>query len=232
MRWRPALAFALAGALSMASAAAVAAEDWRRCPGTGWEVTGADASELAMVCEGVAAAARVLASCRVPTASATRIRVVDELPVSCGVKTWGIYDAGSDEIVLGNPAICSDEAPEGSLFARLPAPLAFVAITAHEATHAMLHAGGLGQDRHLEHEYIAAVVQMSTLPETARAALLVPLKIGETVGIWELNPLIHALQPDLFVGLAWRHFESEPDNCALVRAMAEGTLRLPDFSSF
>ncbi len=224
----------LAAALALALIAwpAGAAEDWHRCTGSGWEVTGAEAGDRDLVCEGVAAAEAILSTCGVRTAAATRIRVVDELPLSCGVKVWGLFDAGRDEILLGSPALCRAEAPEGSIFERLAPALAFTGIVAHEATHAMLFAGGLGEDRHLEHEYIAAVVQMSVLPEDARADMLAPLGLDKPVAIWEVNPLIHALHPELFAGLAWMHFSGEPDSCALLRAMAEGTLRLPDFSSF
>lgn len=232
MRWCRLPAAILAGAVAMAGPSAAAQDDWRRCPGNGWQVTGAAAGDYALVCQGVAEAAAVLASCGVPTVAATRIRLIDELPVHCGVKVWGLYDSASDEILLGDPAICVAEAPEGSLFDRIAPPLAFLAIAAHEATHAMLFAGGLGADRHLEHEYIAAVVQMSVLPEAARTAFLEPLNIGASVAISQLNPIIYGLHPDLFTGLAWRHFEGEPDGCAFLRAMAEGTLRLEDFLPF
>jgi hypothetical protein len=209
-----------------------AAEDWHRCAGSGWEVTGAEAGDRDLVCEGVAAAEAFLSACGVRTATATRIRMVNELPLSCGVSVWGLFDARRDEILLGSPALCRAEAPAGSLFERLAPSLAFTGIVAHEATHAMLFGGGLGEDKHLEHEYIAAVVQMSVLPENARAELMTSLGLDRPVAIWEVNPLIHALQPELFAGRAWMHFSGEPDNCALLRAMAEGTLRLPDFSSF
>jgi len=220
--------FLMAGLL----AGPAAAEAWQHCPGNGWQVTGADAQEHVLVCEGVARAAAVLASCGVDHVAATRIRVVDTLPLSCGARVLGLFDAAANEITLGNPVICLAEASEGSLFQLIEAPLAFVAIAAHEATHALLHAGGLGSDRHLEHEYIAAVVQMQLLPEAARDVLLAPLRIGTHVGLWQLNLLIHALRPDLFAGLAWRHFESEEDGCAFLRALAEGTRRLPDWGAF
>jgi hypothetical protein len=222
-----ALAAALGGALAMAGPAGAA--DWRRCPGNGWWVTGAGEENHAPVCTGVAEAEAILSACGVPTLAATRIRVVGELPLYCGVAVRGLFDPERDEILLGNPALCRADAPEGSPFDRIDPSLALAAIAAHEAAHAMLHAGGLGTERQLEHEYIAGIVQMSALPEAARAALLEPLNIAGTIGIWQLNPIIHAMDPDLFIGLAWRHFEAEPDGCAFLRAMAEGTLRLDLF---
>lgn len=212
--------------------AARANEDWRPCPGNGWEVTGADDREHALVCDGVAGAAAFLSSCGVVSKSATRVRVVDVLPLSCGTKVWGLFDAERNEIMLGNPAICLAEAPDESLFRLVCEQLAFVAIAAHEATHAMLFAGGLGVERRLEHEYIPAIAQMQVLPEIEREALLAPLDLRAAVALWELNPLLHALRPDLFAGLAWRHFENEGDKCAFIRGLAEGTLRLPDYSAF
>jgi hypothetical protein len=209
-----------------------AAEAWRSCSGNGWEVTGATDHEHMLVCEGVSGAAEFLSSCGVVSPKATRIRVVDALPHYCGVTAWGLFDTAHDEIILGNPAICVAEAPEGSLFQLIEAPLAFMSIAAHEATHALLYARGLGLDQHLEHEYIAAVVQMQVLPEVVRDAVLAPLNLGGTVALWELNLLSLGLRPELFGGLAWRHFEAEADGCEFIRALADGTLRLPDFSSF
>jgi hypothetical protein len=218
--------------LAMLLAGPAAAEPWSRCSGNGWEVTGANDQEQALVCDGVARAVEFLSSCGVVSPKATRIRVVDVLPHYCGVTAWGLFDTTRDEIILGNPSICVAEAPEGSLFQSIEAPLAFMSIAAHEATHALLYARGLGLDQQLEHEYIAAVVQMHVLPEAARAHVLAPLNLGATVAQWELNLLSLRLNPELFGGLAWRHFETEPDGCEFIRALADGALRLPDFSSF
>lgn len=204
----------------------------RRCPGNDWEIIGADEQEHALICAGVAGAAAFLSSCGVASTAATRVRVVDTLPVSCGFKAWGHFDATSDEILLGRPAACIAYAPEGSFFARLPVQDAYMSIAAHEATHALLYAQGLGTDRRLEHEYIATVVQMQVLPEALREAVLAPLGIADTVEIWELNLLLLGLNPLLFAGRSWRHFENETDNCALIRALATGALRLPDYAAF
>lgn len=209
-----------------------AGEIWTRCPGIGWQITGGDADAREMECEGVAGATAVLGACGVRIAAAPRIRLAETLPISCGVKVWGLYDGNMDEITLGTPAACAAEASEGSLFQLVETRFAYVATAGHEATHAILHAGGLGADRHVEHEYIAAVVQMQLLPEAARAAVLAPLKIGSDVGLWGLNPLLHALQPGLFIGTAWRHFEGLEDGCAFLRGLAEGTQRLPNLSAF
>ena len=218
--------------LIVIAASSTANEHALRCPGSGWETIGADEQEHALICEGVAGAVSFLSSCGVASTAAARVRVVDTLPDSCGFKAWGHFDAARDEILLGSPAICIADATEGSFFDRLPARVAYVSIAAHEATHAMLYARGLGTERRLEHEYIAAVVQMQVLPDAARDAVLAPLKIGAAVEVWKLNPLLLGLNPELFVGLAWRHFENESDSCAFIRALAEGSLRLPDYSAF
>lgn len=209
-----------------------AAEPWSRCSGNSWEVTGANDQEQALVCDGVARAVEFLSSCGVVSSKATRIRVVDVLPHYFGVTAWGLFDTVREEIILGNSTIFIAEAPESSLLQLIEAPIAFMSIAAHEATHALLYAGGHGLDQQLEHEYIAAVVQMHVLPEVARDAVLAPLNLGATVAPWELNLLILGLRPELFAGLAWRHFETEPDGCEFIRALADGALRLPDFSSF
>ena len=222
------LAILLAAALPTGTMA----DDWHRCPGNGWQVTGASPEEHALVCQGVAGAAATLAACGVRIGAVPRIRVIQELPRFCGGQVMGLYDPAVDEIVLGDPAICATAPPAGSLYDRISPSDAFVAIAAHEAAHAMLYAAGLKIERFLEHEYIAAIVQMSALPEASRARLLEPLRIGNDVRIGQFNPFIYAFAPDYFVALAWTHFQREPDGCAFLRAMVEGTIRLEDYAPF
>ncbi|TVS05172.1 MAG: hypothetical protein EA407_02520, partial [Rhodobacteraceae bacterium] len=138
----------------------------------------------------------------------------------------------SNEIELGNPRVCAAEAPETGLFGRMAPSAAYLSIVAHEATHAILYSRGLGADRYLEHEYIASVVSMQVLPESTREAYLASMPLTIQVALWELTPFLQLMNPDLFTGRAWRHFDAQPENCLFLRALSDGLLRLPDFSAF
>lgn len=218
--------------LNALSARAEEQQEWHACSGNGWEISGAESEDRELICEGVAKASDFLASCGVEGATAPRIRVTDMLPRHCGVAAWGVYDSVRNEIELGNPAICATEAQQTGLFGHMAPSLAYLSIVAHEATHAILFSRGLGADRYLEHEYIASVVSMQILPEAAREAYLAPMPLASQVALWELTPFLHLMNPELFTGRAWRHFDAQPENCLFLRALSDGLLRLPDFSAF
>ena len=65
------VAFMILALIAIAGASA-ATEAWHRCAGNGWEVTGADDRERALVCEGVAGATAFLTPCGVVSTAATR----------------------------------------------------------------------------------------------------------------------------------------------------------------
>lgn len=202
------------------------------CPLNGWEITGGLDDERQIACDGIDRALGLLQECGLPSRGGLRVRLHDRLPTHCGVPVHGLFDARDNEISLGRPSVCAEQAPEGSLYQLIPAPMAFLSVAGHEATHALLFAGGLDTGRTQEHEYIAGVVQFALIPDDTRTAVLARLDLPDSVGIWQFNALAYAMDPLRYAGLAWRHFAAEPDGCALLRAMAEGTLRLPDFSAF
>ena len=205
---------------------------WHPCDGDGngggWQVAGADAAERALVCRGVAAAAEVLGGCGVAVEAASRVRLVDALPVFCDSAAYGVFDGAAGEIRLDRPALCVESAPADGFFRLLPLADAFVALAAHETAHALLFAGGLGGERQLEHEYIAGVVQFAAVPEAARAPLLAALATRPPETLAEFNVVLLGFAPDRYAAKAWLHFEAQADGCAFLRALATGAARLPD----
>lgn len=218
---------ALAG-LGLLLAGAAAAEDWQPCAGGDWAVTGADAEERALVCAGVAAAAELLGACGLEVKQAGRVRLVDDLPAFCDAAAYGVFDAAAGEIRLGRPALCLGAAPTGSVFQSLPVETAFAALAAHEATHALLFAAGLGGARQMEHEYIAGVVQHGVLSEADRAVALAATGVSRPLSEAEFNPFLLGLAPAQFAAKAWLDFEAREDGCGVLRDLASGAARLPE----
>ena len=215
-------------AILLAAGAAFAGEDWTPCPDNDWEIAGADAAERALVCRGVGAAVEVLTGCGLEVKEAGRVRLVEALPVFCDEAAYGVFDAETREIRLGRPALCVEEAPTGSLFLSLPLEVAFEALAAHEATHALLYAAGLAGARRMEHEYIAGVVQHAVLSPEHLAAALAGVGALPPASEAEFNPFFLSFAPAAFAAKAWLDFEARPDGCGFLRDLATGAARLPD----
>ena len=229
---RPFGAFCAAVLMGGTGGPTLAEETWQLCHGVGWEVTGADPEVRAAVCAGVERAASVLQGCSIPVAPtvAIRVRVLDVLPVSCGRPVYGLFDAEAGEIQLGDPRLCVEIAPPGTMFDLLPLDIAEMALAAHEATHALLYAGGLGAEHRLEHEFIAAVVQFAVLPEADRDALVRqwPYALASSDRpLAGLNEVLLAMKPARFQAGAWQVHAAQPDGCALLRDLVSGAQRLP-----
>lgn len=220
--------FGVVLALGIAATATADGDHWEPCPGGDWKVTGADAGEQALVCNGLAAAAGVFARCEVSHAGFGRVRLLETLPVFCDTSAYGLFDAKEGEIRLGRPALCAAEAVTGSLFLSLPMDEAFFALVAHEAAHAFLFSIGLGPERRLEHEYVAGVVQHAVLTPGSRAAALAGADARAPESLSEFNAVILGLAPHLYAAKAWLHFAAQPDGCTVFRALATGAARLPE----
>lgn len=219
-----------AGALValLAAGPAVAGDVWEPCPDNDWEIAAADAAERALVCRGVAAAVGVLTGCGLEIKEAGRVRMVEALPQFCDSAAYGVFDAATREIRLGRPALCVEGAPTGSLFLSLPLEVAFEALAAHEATHALLFAAGLSGARRMEHEYIAGVVQHAVLSDAHLAAALAGVGALPPASEAEFNPFLLSFSPAAFAAKAWLDFAARPDGCGFLHALATGAARLPD----
>ncbi len=216
----------------LVAAAGAAAQPAVRCDGGLWEVAAADPAEHRLACEGLQAAAEFLGACGViPPLEGTlptRVRLVDDLPDSCGRPIHGRFDADSDEILLGRPAHCATIEGKGNIFGLLPAETAFRSLATHEATHALLYSAGLGLERHLTHEYIATVVQFSALPAEDRETLVAAAGTTPAVHLSQINLFLYAMAPERFRAKVWMHFEAQPDGCAWLRDLVGGAARLPE----
>ena len=214
-------------AVLLAAGPAVAGEEWEPCPDNDWEIAAADAAERVLVCRGVGAAVAVLTGCGLEVKEAGRVRMVDVLPQFCDSAAYGVFDAETREIRLGRPALCVEEAPTGSLFLSLPLEVAFEALAAHEATHALLYAAGLEGARRMEHEYIAGVVQHAVLPPEHLAAALAGVGARPPASEAEFNPFLLSFSPAVFAAKAWLDFAARPDGCGFLRGLATGAAAGP-----
>lgn len=218
-------------AAAVAPVAASATSDvFTPCPGSVWQITGESPQDHDLICGAVEAAIAFLGSCGLEPPRATRVRVVDALPLFCDRPAHGLYNPAADEVAIASPRACLAATRPGDLFSRLSERDAFASVVAHEAAHAVLDATGLAASSYLEHEYVASVTQLAVLDPAVRHNLLTDLGVEGPVGPREINSIVLGFSPLVFAARAWRDFEARPDGCARLLGLARGTeqlLRLP-----
>jgi hypothetical protein len=102
-------------------------------------------------------------------------------------------------------------------------PRQFREVVAHEVAHVLAeHNFGVTEPSRLLHEYIAYIVQMSTMDPARRDRILAAYDAGPFGSVTEINPIVYAVAPNVFAVKAYLYFEAQPDKKAyLDRIMAE-----------
>lgn len=196
------------------------------CPGGDWVVVDAEAPTSEAICEGAIAATEYFEACGISLPGAATIRVVDHLPLVCDRPAHATFDPGIDEITIATPRACLASVVPGDVFDRVGAMAAYRSVVAHEAAHLILHRSGVGPERFLEHEYIAAAFQVSNLSAEQRDALLADFGIEAPVGDAKINAAMYWFDPLRFAAKAYLHFRSQEDTCEYLRAIVAGEERL------
>lgn len=91
----------------------------------------------------------------------------------------------------------------------------------HELAHAAIHAGcDQTSPSRAIHEYVAAVAQISALPEAHRARLLNGYRDLEAFGREsEITEIYYALNPRYFAVKSYKHYRQLPDPQAFLRGL-------------
>ncbi len=178
-------------------------------------------------CNAIGAAVNAWASCDVSTSEAITVRVVPSARHPQYGECLGYYDSRNQCLEVADPASYADLINEEDARRELAAETVFRGIVAHEFAHALVASeSGEHAIRPADHEFIAAVFEMESYGETARARLLAadPVKPQGSRGLVNLG--IYAMAPRVFANNAWQLFQSEQDGCALIRAILRGEASL------
>ena len=152
-----------------------------------------------------------------------RIELVDRLEHPAA-ECLAAYNCADEVIQVTDPAAIDGLLGPDSPYRRLPVDGVFRAILTHELAHALLSQSAEGRDiAFVDHEYVAAALELESLEPEWRAALIeaAPVALPATTGL--ISPLIYALAPRSFATNAWEFFHAEPDGCARIREIAGGT---------
>ncbi len=228
MRRRPraaAVLFAIASILLLPLAAA--AGESVRCPGTGIRVPAWTAEGRASVCNASAAAVDFLRA--VGLASRTDDLTIAPLPPGseedeqhvigrCNVQRKEI-------LVLTYEASVAASKRVPPAFDMPMSPALWQSFISHETAHAVAEQNfAAGVQRRTASEYIAAVVQLATLPPDERAAILARYGVSGFRDPSEISMLLYQFDPAVFAVMAYRHYAAlgEEGPAFIARLLREG----------
>jgi hypothetical protein len=179
--------------------------------------------ELASFACDVALGAKTrIVACGLDQRRPIRIELTDRLE-HMAAECLAAYSCSDDVIRVTDPAAIPDALDPSSPYTRLPPDIVFAALVAHEMAHALLAQTSDGREiAFVDHEYVAAALELDSLAPEWRAVLIeaAPIAREPTMGL--ISPLIYALEPRAFAANAWSFFDAEDDGCDRVGAIARG----------
>ena len=219
---RLALSAAIAWAPHLAAGEPVACGD-----GSFSVVAGAPAT-AALACRFAAEAKERIEACGLTQARPIRIELVAHFDHGFGA-CLAAYDCATEVIRVTDPAHVPASVGEEDAYARLPAEVVFKALLAHELAHALLEQSSPGADlAFVDHEYVAAVMELETMAPEWRAVYVAAAPVGLPPKAGLVSAMIYGFDPRKFAVNAWQFFRAEPDGCDRVRQIAAGSFSFGD----
>lgn len=216
---RIAIAVVLAGFAAFATPAAGRA---MRCPGEPVVTSGWSASDSERIC---AAATRALAFLRAaglsPPAS-IEIRPLVQRRRSDAAQPLGQFDGGTGVVSLMRyDAAVSASRAHVPAFGLPMSPELWQSFVGHEVAHAVAaaHFTAAAARRAAAGEYVAAVVQLSTMPKGLLRAILERHDAAAFGDAGEISMLLYQMDPAVFAVKAYRHYVALGDEAPAFLAM-------------
>jgi hypothetical protein len=185
-------------------------------------VTGDNADDLPLACAAVEHALVFLEPSGLTLERGPAIRLVEALPAGNDQHTLGLYDAKRDVVDVLNfrAAVAASECGPRAFKVPMSEPL-WQSYIAHEIAHAAARAHDpLRRLSLAQHEYIAAVVQLGTLPQAIRETILhnyagIPAFVDPS----EITDLYYYMAPCAFAVKAYRHYLEAGNGPAFISRM-------------
>jgi hypothetical protein len=208
------------------SIAASASDDAVRCAETGIHVPGWSAEERDRVCNASAAAIDFLRGAGLSYADGLTIRPLPPTGDPAEAQVIGSCNVSGSEILVltyDTSTIASRRYPPA--FDMPMSPALWQSFISHEMAHAVtLQNFAVGVKRTTASEYIAAVVQLATLPPDLRQAILRRHDAEAFSDPREIRLLMYEMNPSVFGVMAYRHYVTLGDRgpAFLARLLREG----------
>lgn len=105
-------------------------------------------------------------------------------------------------------------------------------VVAHELAHALADQNfGFEEPPLVVHEYIAYVVQLSTMDPELRAEVLAGSDVAAYEDVSEMSCVYYAMDPSGFGIKAYRHYVALSDPGAFIRRLLSGAIRVNDIGT-
>jgi hypothetical protein len=206
--------------MCLLASGAAAAQRWvGPCDGQPVEVEG-DARHFAEVCAASVAALARLAELGLVPKRTIRVVLVDTGILYNGHLAYGQYDGPQDRLELMSLAAIDDQQPRPSQFGEPIDDALYASLVAHELTHAVaqqhMRADKIGSPAQ---EYLAYAVQLATLPEARREAIVAAAGVrgwetGDTVSNIYLGLNVHR-----FAVKSYLHLYGHPQRAEVVQTV-------------
>jgi hypothetical protein len=207
--------------LALCLMAPLAGADPLPCPDPRFSTETPDTSLHHRVCAIASDSAARMRACGLTTARPLLIEIVDRVEhpfADC----LAAFDCDLDRIRVTDPERFADLLPPTATYASLPPEVLLRALLTHELAHAMVeHATPGIAVPPVDHEYIAAAMELDGLPPVWRAHLLDRAGL-ETPHLGLIDIWIYRLEPRRFAANALLHFAQPANGCALIGRIVAG----------
>lgn len=198
----------------------------RDCEGISIHAPSVDQNEVESVCRAAHHAIELLRQCGIETSKGINISVQEKLVHPSGFPVFAFFHSPENQIEITDFEAFKKLIKPDSAYSKLPARALYESLIAHEVTHAIAYQ--LIQDSNcpnVAHEYIAAVIQMSSMDEDARQIFLDAFPRTTPVELEMFNDFTFYSSPQWFVANAYRHFYQTDKGCQFLLDILSGEVQ-------
>lgn len=201
---------------------AAAAE--RRCAGTNATIYAESDADARMACAGAADAIAFLSEQGLTVDTVMWIDILDSVFTSASdnpsFRVLGQFDPRKNRIMVTSTKGQREMAAEKPIFGIPYDEALFRSVVAHEVAHAIAEENfRVTEPSRLAHEYIAYIVQLATMPAPLRQQILEHETASAFSSELEINPMVYAMDPDLFAVKSYRHYRSASVGVTFIQSL-------------
>lgn len=223
---------AIAAALLAASSSlwpdtASATEHWQ-CPDPRISVAVPSQTSAAVICDQADKARAFLAACGIEASHPLSVRVTRDLSNTSGLRKSGDFDPTTGRVRLLPFISYLRVSKQKPAYAPTIARVMHASIAAHEIAHGIFHE----RSAHLDlpetaHEYVAYVVQFSTLPKDMQMRLVEQADLPAITNLFMFSFFLLRADPERFAINAYRHFHQPENGCGFLQRILDSKVHFP-----